>query len=161
MIWNLNCYLKFDCLKSRLASTIQKLDKSGIHETDRWELNRIFACQVCSLFLFKDIAHILRSGKLLLPNVVSFPNKTSQSGQRVKIVFIELWLVLVLQKTWCCKSIFYLLLWQYGTLEKLVTFICPLFLKCFFLLSILLCACFKVIFLVTSNIFSKHNFVQK
>ena len=46
---------------------------------------------VPSLFsiLIRDKAHVLRSGNLLLPNVVSFPNKTSQSRQRVKIVFID------------------------------------------------------------------------
>ena len=50
------------------------------------------------LVLIRDKAHVLRSGNLLLPNVVSFPNKTSPSRRRVEIVFIELWLVLVLQR---------------------------------------------------------------
>ena len=53
---------------------------------DQREMNRTFACLVCSPFVFRDKAHVLQSVKLLLPNVVSFPNKTSQSRQRVKAV---------------------------------------------------------------------------
>ena len=36
-------------------------------------MNRNFVCLVCSPFLFVDKAHILRSGNLILPNVVFFP----------------------------------------------------------------------------------------
>ena len=50
------------------------------------KMNRTFACLVCTLYLLRDKAHVLGSGKLLLPNVVSFPNKASQSRWRVKIV---------------------------------------------------------------------------
>ena len=35
-------------------------------------MNRTFVCLVCSPFLFRDKAHILRSGNLLLPHVYLF-----------------------------------------------------------------------------------------
>ena len=53
-----------------------------------------------SLFsvLIRDTVHILWSGKLLLPNVVSSQIKQIKDDVELKLFFIELWLVLVLQK---------------------------------------------------------------
>ena len=49
-----------ECSILLMGNTVE-MAGGDIYETDRWGMNRAFTCLVCSPFLFRDKAHVLRA----------------------------------------------------------------------------------------------------